>query len=62
MDRTELLNQTEEHLHFLCGTISDRRVGGEGNRKATAYVKEHFTAAGCRGIQDAVLSLPMGII
>lgn len=46
MDRAELLNQAEDHLHFLCTTVTDRRVGGEDNRKATTYVKMHFTAAG----------------
>lgn len=37
-----LIQLSKEHLHFLCNTIDSRRVGGEGNRVATAYLKEIF--------------------
>jgi len=39
MSNLDLFEQAKEHLNYLCSTISDRRVGGEGNRKATEYFK-----------------------
>lgn len=41
-----LLKQTKEHLHVLCSVIQERRVGGEGNRRATDYVRNEFQKAG----------------
>lgn len=39
MEQTYLLNQSKQHVDYLCNVIQDRRVGGEGNRKATTYFK-----------------------
>jgi len=46
MDNSELLNRTKEHMHVLCSDISERRVGGEGNRRATDFVKKEFRKSG----------------
>ncbi len=39
MEQTYLLNQSKQHVDYLCNVIQERRVGGEGNRKATTYLK-----------------------
>ena len=39
MKQTHLLNQSKQHVDYLCHVIQERRVGGEGNRKATTYFK-----------------------
>lgn len=39
MEQPYLLNQSKQHVDYLCNVIQERRVGGEGNRKATAYFK-----------------------
>ncbi|HNX21285.1 MAG TPA: M28 family peptidase [Bacteroidales bacterium] len=39
MEQTYLLNQSKQHVDYLCNVIQERRVGGEGNRKATTYFK-----------------------
>ena len=39
MKPTHLLNQSKQHVDYLCNVIQERRVGGEGNRKATTYFK-----------------------
>ncbi len=41
-----LTAKTAEHLHVLCSRITERRVGGSGNRVATDYVKQYFIKAG----------------
>jgi len=46
MDKSELIYLTKEHMHVLCSAISERRVGGEGNRLATAFVKNKFRESG----------------
>lgn len=46
MNSKTLLKQTEEHLDVLCSVIGERRVGGEGNRASTDYVKNKFQEAG----------------
>lgn len=45
MDQQDLLQQAKEDLQMLCSIIGDRRVGGEGNRRATRYVKKRFQKA-----------------
>ena len=39
MEQSYLLNQSKEHVDYLCNVIQERRVGGEGNRNATVYFK-----------------------
>lgn len=46
MNDKTLLKQAQEHLDVLCSVIRERRVGGEGNREATAYVKKKFKESG----------------
>lgn len=46
MDKSELISLTKEHMHVLCSAISERRVGGEGNRLATDFVKNEFRESG----------------
>ncbi|HEX2959641.1 MAG TPA: M28 family peptidase, partial [Chitinispirillaceae bacterium] len=46
MCRETLLKLAEDHLKALCSDIRERRVGGEGNREATNYVKNHFKENG----------------
>jgi aminopeptidase YwaD len=46
MNNETLLKQTKKHLHYLCSEISERRVGSEGNREATGYVKNIFQKSG----------------
>ncbi|MBP1672639.1 MAG: hypothetical protein H6Q25_454 [Bacteroidetes bacterium] len=41
MDQNYLCNQAQEHVNYLCNILQERRVGGDGNRKATTYFK-HF--------------------
>ncbi len=41
-----LHQRTKDHLNILCSEITDRRVGGEGNRKATEYLKKVFSGSG----------------
>jgi len=36
-----LCKQAQEHVNYLCNVLQERRVGGDGNRKATTYFK-HF--------------------
>ncbi|HOY31616.1 MAG TPA: DUF4910 domain-containing protein [Bacteroidales bacterium] len=46
MHTKTMLEQAKEHLHFLCSETGDRRVGGEGNRQATDYVKKLLQKSG----------------
>ncbi len=46
MSNETLTEQAKEHLNVLCSEITERRVGGAGNRQATDYVKSHFQQAG----------------
>ncbi len=39
MNKTQLIKDVEKHMKVLCADIPERRVGGEGNRQATEYVK-----------------------
>lgn len=39
MKQKYLLKQSKQHVDYLCNVIQERRVGGEGNRKATTYFK-----------------------
>ena len=40
MDKKALIEKTKSHLDELCSKIGERRVGSEGNRRATAYPKK----------------------
>jgi len=46
VDKNELTKLAKEHIHMLCSVIPERRVGGEGNRQATGYVKKEFVKSG----------------
>lgn len=46
MNNETFLKQTKKHLQFLCSDISERRLGSEGNRQATGYVKNVFQKSG----------------
>ncbi len=46
MDKTNLVKEAEKHLKFLCEEIGERRVGGEGNRRSTEYLKTIFIESG----------------
>jgi hypothetical protein len=43
-----IIEEVKTHIKVLCTDIFSRRVGGEGNRRATAYVKEKFRQSGSR--------------
>ncbi|MDR2919640.1 MAG: M28 family peptidase [Tannerella sp.] len=47
MNKEALTEKIESHLHVLCSEIGERRVGSEGNRKATAYAKKIMEESGC---------------
>lgn len=42
----KLVHRTEEYLNKLCIKISNRRVGSQGNRDATAFFKERVESFG----------------
>lgn len=42
MNKKQLTEQAKVHLDVLCSEISERRVGSEGNRMASDYVKRIF--------------------
>lgn len=42
MFKKTLVKLVEDHLNVLCSGIGERRVGSNGNRGATDYVKKHF--------------------
>lgn len=42
----KLVHRTEEYLNKLCIKISNRRVGSQGNRNATAFFKERVEGFG----------------
>ncbi|MDR2969571.1 MAG: M28 family peptidase, partial [Tannerellaceae bacterium] len=46
MEKRELAAKIESHLAVLCSQIGERRVGSEGNRKATAYARKVLEEAG----------------
>ena len=46
MNKNELTEKAKSHLQVLCSEIGERRVGSEGNRKATAYVKKVLEESG----------------
>lgn len=46
MNMNQLTKIAKEHLNVLCSEISERRVGCEGNRQATDYVKNVFRKFG----------------
>ncbi|MFW6257504.1 MAG: DUF4910 domain-containing protein [Prolixibacteraceae bacterium] len=46
MNDKKLTEKTREHLNVLCSQITERRVGGQGNRQATGFVKNYFQKAG----------------
>ena len=46
MDRKTLTEKAKSHLNVLCSEIGERRVGGEGNRRATAYAEQVLHALG----------------
>ena len=46
MNNSSISEKAKQHLLNLCENIRDRRVGGEGNRKATLYFKQQFQKAG----------------
>jgi aminopeptidase YwaD len=56
MKNEALLERTKEHLRVLCTVIKERRVGGEGNRRATGYVKEEFQKSGWK-TEETLLSV-----
>jgi aminopeptidase YwaD len=46
MDKKALTEKVKSHLHVLCSEIGERRVGSNGNRKATAYAKKVLKVSG----------------
>lgn len=46
MDKETLTEKVKSHLHVLCSEIGERRVGSEGNRKATVYAKNVLEESG----------------
>lgn len=46
MNKENLLLSAKKHMHFLCETVSDRRVGGPGNIEATQYLKTELQKLG----------------
>lgn len=48
MDKKELTNRAKAHLQVLCADIGERRVGSEGNRRATTYAKKVLQEVGWR--------------
>lgn len=56
MDTLSLIKKAEKHLQTLCSEIPERRVGGPGNLRATAYVKEYFSRAGWK-VEETPLSV-----
>ena len=42
MDKEKLLSSTKSYLQVLCSDISERCVGGKGNRQATDYFKSEL--------------------
>ena len=48
MDKKTLTEKAGSHLSVLCSEIGERRVGGEGNRRATAYVEKALSESGWR--------------
>ena len=40
MDKKTVTEKAALHLQELCDVIGERRVGGIGNREATAYVEK----------------------
>lgn len=56
MNHDTLTEQAREHLHVLCSEITERRVGGNGNRHATQYVKKHFQKAAWK-TEETLLSV-----
>lgn len=50
MDKKVLTGKVESHLQVLCSEIGERRVGSEGNRKATAYAERVLKESGWRTV------------
>jgi aminopeptidase YwaD len=46
MDKRAITQTIQSHLHVLCSEIGERRVGSEGNRKATTYAENILKEAG----------------
>jgi len=46
MDEQYLFNISQSYLSFLCNGISERCVGSEGNRSATAFFRDRLHALG----------------
>lgn len=46
MNQVYLFNQSKQHVSYMCQEISERRVGSEGNRKATNYFKDFVQQQG----------------
>ncbi len=56
MNNSELISIAREHLSSLCVAIKERRVGGEGNRQATSYIKNLFMDNGWK-TEETLLSV-----
>lgn len=56
MDKKVLTEKVELHLQVLCSEIGERRVGSEGNRKATAYAERVLKESGWKTV---VTQLPV---
>ena len=56
MDKKRLVKEAKGHLGVLCSDIGERRVGSEGNRRATDYVKRKFSEAGWQ-VQETQLDV-----
>lgn len=46
MDKDALIAKIKSHMQVLCSDIGERRVGSEGNRKATVYAKKVLEESG----------------
>lgn len=52
----DLLIKTQNHLKVLCSDIKERRVGSNGNRMATGYVRDMFRNFGW-DVEETLLSV-----
>lgn len=50
MDKKVLTEKVESHLRVLCSEIGERRVGSEGNRKATVYAERVLKESGWKTV------------
>ncbi len=58
MEKEYLKNQAKQHVNYLCNVVQERRVGGEGNRKATTYFKHVVEQQGWQ-VEETVKQPPI---